>query len=362
VITLGIEWGFGEAELGNRIFREDYSRRGENTQVWMFLRELRLFFESRGISVVTVDQADYRSDSVPYVLYFDFSVQRLLKDRHLFRMPRGKRVLLMLEPSNVNPTLHLLPWLRKPFGKVFTFNDDQVARYGYTKISYFVLGDMTQFRRPPWPVPRFGNRKMVVGVNSNRWAYMPTSSYSLRRKYFRHFEARYPDGFDLYGHGWNRPRVFYERWFGHPVFRNYRGEVPEDIVSKIRLLSGYRFHLCIENNVNEPGYVSEKITDCFCARCVPLYLGWRGAERYVPRDTYIDLREFDSVESVCRFMDSVDEPRFERFLSAANGFMQSERAEYFTNRHAFETILSTLLPSGASRSGAWRDGRANGAA
>lgn len=346
-ITLGIEWGFGPRELADRIFSKAYRDEGGNPQVWMFLQELRSFMAEHGIAVTTLDRVDLKSPDVPYVLYFDLSWHRLLRDRHLFRIPREKRVLLMLEPSNVNPSLHLLPWLRWPFSRVFTFNDEQVARYGYNKISYFVLGNMLQYRTPPFRVPPFAEKKLVIGINSNRWAYMPTSTYSMRRAYFRFFEQRYPGQFDLYGHGWNRPCVFYERWFGHPRFESYRGEIPEDIVSKIEIMSRYRFHLCIENNINEPGYVSEKMTDCFCARCVPLYMGWRHADRYIPRECFIDLRDFDSIESVCRFMESMGPDQYQRYLEAIERFMNSERAEYFTNANAFRTILRTLFPARA---------------
>ncbi len=354
-VTVGINMGFGEAEFGNRVFDEDYPGRDRNPQVWRFMRDFRTLATERGIDLATIDQVDFESASVPYVIYFDFSWRRLVADRFLFRIPREKRVLLMLEPSNINPSLHFIPAMRRPFSKIFTFNDEQALRCGYTKINYFVLGDMLDYRTPPFERIPFERKRKLIGINSNRWAYMPSSTYSIRKRFFRFFEQRYPSEFDLFGHGWNRPCVFYERWFGYPRFTSYRGEIPEDIVSKIRLMSGYRFHLCIENNKDEPGYVSEKITDCFCARCVPLYLGWRHADRYIPRECFVNLRDFRSIEELGQFIDSVDEARYQVYLDAIETFIHSEKARYFTNANAFDTIWSVLFPHGIGpRNSGWQ--------
>ena len=345
--VVGVDWGFGPDEFGNQILFPEYPGRTRNEQTWCILQEFQAFMNSVGVKVVTVDQAVSRIDAVRYVIYFDYSLRRWRRDPFLSKIPREKRVLLILEPSNINPTLHYNPLLRNLFSHVFTYNDELVKRCGYTKINYFVLGNMLQYRTPPFPAVPFEKKKMLIAINSNRWAYMPSSTYSIRKSYFRFLEQHCPEQFDLYGHGWNKPAVFYERWLGFPHFSSYRESIPEDIVSKIELLSHYRFHLCIENNINEPGYVSEKMTDCFCARCVPLYLGWKKAKYYIPEECYVDLRKFSSIASVFSFIDSMDAQRYRITLDAIERFVQSPRAGYFTNANAFQTVFQTLFSAEA---------------
>ena len=346
-LMIGVDWGFGPDEFDNQMLSTEYrwrTRRGSE-QVWCLLQEFQAFMKLAGVKVVTIDQAVSRIDDVRYVIYFDYSLHRWRRDPFLHKIPREKRVLLILEPSNINPTLHYNPFLRGLFGHIFTYNDELVKRCGYTKINYFVLGNMLEYRIPPFPIVPFEKRKMLIAINSNRWAYMPSSTYSIRKTYFRFLEQHYPDRFDLYGHGWNKPSVFYEKWTGFPHFSSYKESIPEDIVSKIELLSHYQFHLCIENNINEPGYISEKMTDCFCARCVPLYMGWTETPRYIPEECFINLRNFPSMSSVFSWISTMNAQQYQVYIDAIERFIQSPRAAYFTNANAFQTILQTLFPN-----------------
>ncbi len=342
--VIAVDWSFGPDEFGNQMFSPDYRARTRNAQVWCLLQEFQTFMASVGVKLVTIDQADFQSDDVRYVIYFDYSVYRWRHDPFLKKIPCEKRVLLILEPSNINPTLHFNPLLRSCFSHILTYNTKLVKRCGYTKLNYFVLGNMLQYRTPPFPAVPFEKKKMLIAINSNRWAYMPSSTYSIRKTYFRFLEQHYPEQFDLYGHGWNKPSVFYERWLGFPHFSSYKESIPEDIVSKIELLSRYRFHLCIENNINEPGYISEKMTDCFCARCVPLYMGWKETPRYIPEACFINLRNFTSMPALFSFISSMDAQRYQTYMDAIERFIQSPRADYFTNVNAFRTIFKTLFP------------------
>lgn len=76
---------------------------------------------------------------------------------------------------------------------------------------------------------------------------------------------------DLYGRsGWKRYRP---RWFSLPgAPRNYRGELPGDWPGeeKRRLMSTYKVCMCLEN-MNEPGYFTEKFVEAVVAGCIPVY-------------------------------------------------------------------------------------------
>jgi len=76
---------------------------------------------------------------------------------------------------------------------------------------------------------------------------------------------------DLYGRsGWRKYRRHWFSWPGFP--QNYRGELPGDWpgAEKRRLMSEYKVCVCLEN-MNEPGYFTEKFVEAVQAGCIPVY-------------------------------------------------------------------------------------------
>jgi hypothetical protein len=76
---------------------------------------------------------------------------------------------------------------------------------------------------------------------------------------------------DLYGRsGWKRYRRHWYSWPGPP--QNYRGEIPGDWddAQKRKLMSEYTVCVCLEN-MNEPGYFTEKFVETVRAGCIPIY-------------------------------------------------------------------------------------------
>ncbi len=76
---------------------------------------------------------------------------------------------------------------------------------------------------------------------------------------------------DLYGRsGWQRYRSHWYSWPRAP--KNYRGELPGDWpgAEKRRLMSEYKVCVCLEN-MNEPGYFTEKFVEAVQAGCIPVY-------------------------------------------------------------------------------------------
>lgn len=76
---------------------------------------------------------------------------------------------------------------------------------------------------------------------------------------------------DLYGRsGWLRYR---RRWYSLPrAPKNYCGEIPGDWPAheKRRMMSQYKVCVCLEN-MNEPGYFTEKFVEAVLAGCIPVY-------------------------------------------------------------------------------------------
>ena len=108
-------------------------------------------------------------------------------------------------------------------------------------------------------------------------------------------------------------------------------------------MAHYRFALCYENNAHQPGNVSEKISDCICARCVPIYYGSEGIEERVPPECFINAKRFKSLDEMKDFIVSTTEAEHQKYIDAMDDFCKSELAKKFTREYfaaCFERALS----------------------
>jgi hypothetical protein len=162
-------------------------------------------------------------------------------------------------------------------------------------------------------------REVSVKRELASWLYRPIRQdlYLERLRVAAHFGQRV----DMFGQGWQRHHPAVPLTLHNAVLRAYRGPVPE----KLETLAQYQFSLCLENSAFA-GYVSEKIFDCFFTGTIPIYLGAPDIDRYVPPETFIDLRQFRTYTELEVFLDGFDESRKRRYVEAAQDFVRS--AEY----------------------------------
>ncbi len=335
---VAINYYFGPNELNNRIFSTE-----NDTPVARNLKAFRALMRERGAEVVTLDTVDFRDPRVKYVLYFEYNWRWALSDPFLRKVPRGKRALALLEPANINPSMYYTSLLRDRFDIVFTFDWNLLRKNpSYTRINVPLGAEPSDYRENPFKHRTFSNKRFLVAVSMNRWSYMPQSTYGIRKKAYAYFERAFPNDFDLFGRGWNRPCIFYEKWLGHPTYASWRGEIEDSWDAKVRKIAEYKFALCYENNASEPGYISEKLTDCLCARCVPVYYGSAGTDELVPRDAWIDARTFHSNRELGLFLRDMDASRYNRYIEAIDRFMAGSGIDYFSTAHFNGCIADRL--------------------
>ena len=337
---LGINYYFGPADYNDAVF--DPSR-GEEQAVG-FVKKFRRWIESRyDAEVHTLDCIDYLSPEVKAVLYFDYSWRYALHDPFLRRIPFNKRALMIIEPANVNPSLYYVSRYRNRFSTIFTWDLDLQAKHPeYKPVNVPVGAEPSDYRENRFDSVPFDDKKLLIAVSRNRWSYMPQSTYGERKKAYSYFDSHCPDDFDLYGPGWNEPSTFYERWMGFPRYRTYRGVLQGGWNEKVTCMSRYRFALCFENNASQRGYVSEKITDCFCARCVPVYYGAKDVSLRIPKECWIDARDFRDYGELHRFLLQMPTERHAEYVKAIDGFMQSKALDFFSTEHYFRTLADGL--------------------
>lgn len=207
--------------------------------------------------------------------------------------------------------------------------------------------------------PGFANRQtLCVLIASNRHANVidQRELYSERVKAIRWFERNAPKDFALYGNGWKVPqkrlgtlgKLQYrlEKIIpfitGNPVFKSYQGVAQ----TKFEIYAKSKFSICFENARDIPGYVTEKIFDCLFAGCVPIYWGEPAIENMVPKDCFIDFREFisdpDPYRALYSYISGMSEARFKQYQQAGHDFLTSSRFAPFTSQAFAESILRPI--------------------
>lgn len=207
--------------------------------------------------------------------------------------------------------------------------------------------------------PGFAHRPIFCTlIASNRHANLPDRRelYSERVKAIRWFEAHAPHDFVLFGNGWRVPQKRFGRigklryrlekllpfLKGQPVFPSYQGPVK----NKFEVLSSARFCICFENAKDIPGYITEKIFDCFFAGCVPIYWGEPQIERLIPKDCFVDFRTFlgsaDPYASLYHFLHQMSEGQFLTYQAAAKEFLASPAFMPYSSEAFADAILGPI--------------------
>lgn len=291
--------------------------------------KLKQFLNKKNVDINTYDVS---SKETPFkYVYFDLPYLWDLGSLPVWKMifsHKEKNILLCNETPIVIPydywkILHIF------FKKVYTWNDDLVDNKKYFKIylPQDSLGLNTILKK-------FQNKKFLTLINANKSALFPfkvlspfgKELYSERIKAIEFFEKNIPDKFFLYGRGWDRPKKynFTENIFGFKKYSTYKGEIK--IGGKVELLSNFKYCICFENITNVNGFITEKIFDCFKAKCIPIYWGATNIEKYIPKNCFIDFRDFGyDYEKLLIFLNEIDENRYNEYIANTEKLLSNEK-------------------------------------
>jgi hypothetical protein len=169
-----------------------------------------------------------------------------------------------------------------------------------------------------------------------RYRPVARERYRARLRAIEAFADR--DDFDLYGEDWDRRHPAVEPALHAKASRAYRGTVRD----KLSLLARYRFALVFENT-GFGGYISEKLFDCFYARCVPIYSGAPDVAQYIPPAAFIDVRQFPSFPELERFLRQITEEDARRYIDAAHAFLISPAFEEWCADRFARDLVDALI-------------------
>jgi len=243
----------------------------------------------------------------------------------LLRPLRDKMILFMWEPPCIIPEMYSEEIL-KCFSKIYTWDDDLVDNIRFFKFYYPVLSP------PIKDFPHFSGKKLCTVITGNGKNEDPRALYSERMRAIAFFEEKEGNNFDFYG------RMADPKGYDFTLFKTYRGPVSD----KIRMLKNYRFSICYENTRDIRGYVTEKIFNCFQACNVPVYWGASNIEEYVPKDCFIDRRDFNSLDDLYFVLKNMGEQEYNGYIYRIRSFLSSEKAKRFSLEQFHNTFAESI--------------------
>jgi hypothetical protein len=240
----------------------------------------------------------------------------------LSKLPKDKMILFMWEPPVVLKRMYRTKILDH-FNKVYTWDDDLVDNQKFFKFYYPVLQPMLS------DLPSFEERKLCTLVSSDLKSSHPLELYSERKKAIEYFEKVQEPGFEFYGRKWPEG-----------VYKSYRGACPD----KLQTIKNYRFSICYENMRDVKGYVTEKIFDCFAAGSIPVYWGASNVTDTIPKECFIDRRDFASYDELYAFLKAMTIEEYNGYLDRIKAFLISDRAKLYSSEN-FERIFCEAVRS-----------------
>lgn len=262
-------------------------------------------------------------DHADYVITFNYPFDPVLEEK-LKKLPSQKVILFQWEPPVAQPKayekqnhLHFL--------KVLTWKDDLVDGKKYYKFFYPDLRSPIRSDLIP-----FEDRKLCALVMRNLKSNHENELYTERRKVISFFEKNHPNDFNFYGEGWP--------WWTKYFYKTFRGKVER----KLEIINRYKFYICYENSRDIPGYITEKIFDCFYCGCIPIYWGANNIENYIPRECFIDRKLFNNEHDLYDFLKNMRKETYLNYLHHISEFLLSDQAKLYSADNFVKTFVSVL--------------------
>lgn len=230
--------------------------------------------------------------------------------------------LIALESLHVRPESFSIA-NHQAFKKVFTYRDDLLDGKKYFKINY-------SYSFPSLLVCDLASKTgfcVVIAGNKQARHFAESELYTERIKAIKWFEHHCPTQLDLYGTGWDSN-----------VYPSYKGTVK----NKKPILEKYKFSICYENVSDVPGYITEKLFDCFLAGCIPVYLGANNITDHIPPECFIDKRKFQTYDELYQYLSNLSDDEYINYINAIEMFLKSDKAYPFSIKYFVETLMNEI--------------------
>ena len=356
-----------DAFLANRILDPQWAKLFPGAQAMPIFAEMA---KKSGFEVVTGDIAlsnvrsgYWNADDIIVVQEMDCSI-----GLELVSLGAVPKVLIALEsPIFAHPFYDKLYFLASKFENRILFRgafESLSAENGHNYNAYFPAFYRDQkFLLKPWNERHFmvvvaankyykKSARFPLSFNPNRyikWAKKQRtkkSSHALQQAIKNELQSQrleaieyfgYLKKLNIFGHGWDRLKKLPKAW--QKRLGKILSEIkPQPCDDKVETMSDYKFAICFENT-SYPGYVTEKIIDCLVAGVIPVYLGAPDISDFIPPDTFIDMRNFNSWQQLDEYIENISEKQAMEMIEAGRRFLQSSQGQ----KHSFEGFAQLIF-------------------
>lgn len=323
-----------------------------NSNIKNWEQELKKILKEDNIEIYTNDVLPIKdADAIVMLDNFFYRNLKYMKEMYKYRK-LDKCVYIDYEPPTGHCRNHSkkgIKKLSKIFKNIITYNDDLVDN------KKIIKGCIGNFYTNELPYKHnFKDRKLLAMIANNtttnqiienlnyfNWTTYynkrnikphPKEIYSRRKEAASYFLEMCPDDFDLYGLHWDSKFQY--------VLKGYL-----DKHEKCEMMSKYKFVISYDSMINQNGYISEKIFDAFKAKTVPVYWGASNIEKYIPKECFIDRREFKTYDELYNFLIDMTEEQYEKYIQAIEKYLQSETYKTLFSSQASANIIKECLCS-----------------
>ena len=327
--------------LNNGVFNSEIYPFGENLEYPFVL--LKKLFEDNRIEICTLD--NYPISQFSKIIFLDYPRNIDLNDLR----EKGIKLYLIILESEIIRKENFVIQNHLLFENIFTWSDILIYE---DKTKYIKLNYCHKFPREI-KKELFSKKKTCTLIAGNKTNTDPRELYSERVKAIRWFEKNHSTEFDLYGISWEKGEIKYSSNFIRKIkkviklfYRRVNSPFPSNkgkIESKKEILKGYKFAICYENAKDIPGYITEKIFDCFFAGCVPIYLGAPNISDFIPKECYIDKNLFETYEELYQYISMMSESEYALYINAIERYLKSENSNSFRGEYFAEIIFNKIF-------------------
>lgn len=318
-------------ETGNYAFDKKFDQRWTNV--------LKKKLEAQGHSFATYDINTIKDSD--YIISFDNTYFQNV--RHFWNIWKagklGRTLHIDYEPPSAMIRIHSDKGLRllSKLVTVMTYNDNVVDGKAIIK---GVVGD---YHEAPIAYKNDFSRRKLIGMvanNRNREDKIPISKwpselYTERESIATYLHDEHGDKFDLYGDFW-------------PSRIKTLGVVER--TKKLPVLSKYKFIISYDSIRDQNGYISEKIFDVFKAKSVPVYLGASNITDYIPKECFIDRRDFKSNEELVSYLGKMTKKEYSHRIAAIEKYLKSDiYNKMFSSKGVADGIYDNFIRRGTRR-------------
>lgn len=310
--------------------KNDLAFSDKNKHRWTYV--LKNMLEEEGSEIHTYDILPL--EEADAILSFDnIYFQNVRHFWKLYKLNKlGCTTHIDYEPPSANCKIHSnsgLKLLANLFKSLVTYNDDVIDN------KVIIKGNIGDYYYDEVPYEKdFKNRKLVCMVANYRIDMMlhgihPDELYSKRAEAVMYFQKNCVE-FDLYGNYW--PET-HKSSYVKPVSRE----------EKLNVINKYKFLISYDSIKNQNGYISEKIFDCFKAKTIPVYWGADNIEKYIPKNCFIDKREFENYDDLLNYLNSMTEEEYEFRIREIEKYLKSDiYNKYFSSVSAATVLYKEL--------------------